>query len=112
MESKISNKPGVSTRAQSALEGIEDATIPLTQANPPKRPSKAHRMKTSTEARAEDLDPQPSSGQREKYVREKCDIDPVQEGTRQNKSHHTLLLRTSTVIKPGKAHRLIDPVGI
>ncbi|GAA0154367.1 hypothetical protein LIER_12365 [Lithospermum erythrorhizon] len=87
MDSKLTSKPGVSTRSQNALARAEGATKPSTQANPPKRPTKAPRMETTSEAKAKDIDPRHSNVSRAKDVSERGGPSPGKDGPRQNPPH-------------------------
>ncbi|GAA0142585.1 hypothetical protein LIER_03448 [Lithospermum erythrorhizon] len=87
MEFNLPNRPGVNTRAQSALGGGEDRIRPSSLANPPKKTTKIPRMELSKEARVDIPVPRQTEEPGNIDVRDGGDPAPSRDRPRQNPPH-------------------------
>ncbi|GAA0165845.1 hypothetical protein LIER_21141 [Lithospermum erythrorhizon] len=95
MEPNLPSRPGVSTRAQSALGGGEARTRPSSIANPPKKTSKIPRTEPSKGARIDIPTPHPTKEPDNINAREEGDPIPHHERPRQNLPHHNTVFYLS-----------------
>ncbi|GAA0175905.1 hypothetical protein LIER_28997 [Lithospermum erythrorhizon] len=83
----IHSRPGVSTRAQSALGGVEDRGKPSALDNPPKKNPKIPRMDPAKEARADIQAPRHTEEQGNVDMRSGGDHVDNHKRPRQNSPH-------------------------